>query len=88
MQRCLVGDGTANGRGAVAVTAEAQAVKPGSPPTIEVPLETKLVKAGLVAIAISACFSAHLLLSAGVAIRAGVNPKLEADVVRRHHHRW
>jgi hypothetical protein len=32
--------------------------------------------------------SAHLLLSTGVGIRAGVITKLGADVVSGHHHVW
>jgi hypothetical protein len=96
MQRGLVGYSTMDDRGAIALEAEAQPVKPGGPSRIEVPLEADLVPSGLVAIALYACLSAHLLLSragismdsVGLAILAGVIPKLDADVVSGHHHLW
>jgi hypothetical protein len=75
---------------------EAQPVKPGGPPGIEVPLEADLVSSGLAAVAVDACSSAHLLLSppdlsvdaAGFVVVAGVIQKLGADVMSAHHHTW
>ena len=52
VQRGLVGDRAVDDGGAVALVAEAQAVEPGSPAGIEVPLEADLVASGLVAIAV------------------------------------
>src|SRR6476646_9858606 len=53
---------------ALALVAEAQAVKPGSPSAIQVSLEANLVAAVLVTVTVDACRSAHLLPSAGPAI--------------------
>ena len=86
MQRSLVGYRAMDDGGAVGCVDEAQPVERGGPSGIEVPPEADLVTSGLMAIGVGS--SAHLLLSAGVAIRAGVNPKLGADVVSGHHHVW
>ena len=87
MERRLVGDRAVDDGGAVALVGEAQPVEPGGPSGIEVPLEADLVASGLVSIGVAR--SAHLLLSAGGAVRcAGVITKLGADVVSGHHHMW
>ena len=62
MQCGLVGDGAMDDRGAVALVAEAQAVKPGGPSAIEVPLEADLVASGLVTVTVDACRSLMALL--------------------------
>ena len=67
---------------------EAQPVEPGSPSAIEVPRDAELVETALVAVAVDVCRSAHLLLSAGVAICRRRETKLGADVVSGHPHMW
>src|SRR6476660_4216730 len=69
MERGLVGNVPPDDGDALALVAEAQAVKPGRPSAIEVPLEADLVATVLVPVAVGACRSAHLLPSAGPAIR-------------------
>ena len=63
MEGGLIGDRALEDRAAVALTAEAEAVKPGGPAVVEVPLEADLVPSRFVVIGVHS--SAHLLLSAG-----------------------
>src|SRR4029078_11804541 len=68
MERRLVGNVPPDDGEALALVAEAQAVKPGSPSAIEVPLDADLVTAVLVQVTVDACRFAHLLPSAGLAM--------------------
>ena len=86
MEGGLVGDMAVDDGGAVALVGEGQPVEPGDPASFEMSLEADLVATGLASIDVVR--SAHLLLSAGVAIVAGVDRKLGADVVSGHHHVW
>jgi hypothetical protein len=70
MERRLIEYAATDDGDALALVAEAQAVKPGSPSAIQVSLEANLVAAVLVPVAVGACRSAHLLPSAGPAIRS------------------
>ena len=88
MERRLIGYAATDDGDALALVAEAQAVKPGSPSAIQVSLEANLVAAVLVTVTVDACRSAHLLLSAGVAICRRRETKLGADVVSGHPHMW
>jgi hypothetical protein len=93
MQRCLVGDGSVDGRAAIALMAEAEPVEPGGPPLIEVPLEPDLVPSCLAAIACRMC---RLVRSSCVWSSAspGAGPtgvtrhNVEEDVMSAHHHMW
>jgi hypothetical protein len=86
MQRSLVGYPAMDDCGAVAPVIEVQPIKPGGPPGLEAPLEANLVSSGLVSIGVDP--SAHLLPSPVFAIVAGGIPKLGADVVSGHRHKW
>src|SRR3954468_16809286 len=57
MERRLVGNVPPDDGEALALGAEAQAVKPGSPSVIEVPFEANLVAAVLVTVTVDACRS-------------------------------
>src|SRR3954468_2216049 len=68
MERRLIGYAATDDGDALALMAEAQPVKPGSPSAIQVSLEANLVAAVLVTVTVDACRSAHVLPSAGPAI--------------------
>jgi hypothetical protein len=67
VQGSLIGYRAMDDGGAIAPVGETQPVKPGGPSGIEVPLEADLVSPALLSIGVVR--SAHLLLSAGLAIR-------------------
>src|SRR6478752_5374403 len=88
MERRLIGYAATDDGDALALVAEAQAVKPGSPSAIQVSLEADLVAAVLVTVTVDAFRSAHLLPSAGPATRCRRHWNIAADMGSAYPHVW